>query len=166
MSVAVQCAECPSLYAIPSSTGFSDDYKNLMKNLEKQILEMCEPLTIKLPLVKAKKSLREVYKACSEANWDGYNALPITENTFEEAWKIIELLPTSIPMPEILAEPGGEIGFEWHKGKRLIFVISVEGKYRINYAGIFGSNKIHGSEYFGEMLPSVVIENLRRLFYR
>ena len=64
MSIAVQCVECPSFYAIQNSTGFSDDCKNLMKNLEKQILEMCEPLTIKLPLVKAKKSLKEVYKEC------------------------------------------------------------------------------------------------------
>lgn len=166
MSMAIQCIDCPSFYAIPSGVGFSDDFKNLVKNIKKQIQEICEPLTIGRPLEEAFKSLIEIYKECSEGNWDGYNALPITVNAFEEARNVINLLPTSIPMPEILSEPDGSIGFEWHKGQKLIFVISVEGKYRINYAGIFGSNKIHGSEYFGEMLPSVVIENLRRLFYR
>ena len=153
MSVAVQCVECPSFY-FPFNKEFSK--REIWKTTA----------TIGRPFEEARQSLKVLSRECSEANWDGYNALPITENTFEEARKIIELLPTSIPMPEILAEPGGEIGFEWRKGQKLIFVISVEGKYRINYAGIFGSNKIHGSEYFGEMLPSVVIENLRRLFYR
>lgn len=166
MSVAVPCNECPSYYTIPVNTGFSEDSKNLAKNLEKQIVEMRELLAIEFRLKEASDFLFDVYRECSEANWDGYSASPITLKTLKEALKIIRLLPSSFPLPEIVAEPDGSIGFEWHKGQKLIFVISVEGKYRINYAGIFGSNKIHGSEYFGEMLPSVVIENLRRLFYR
>jgi hypothetical protein len=164
MSIAVLCVECPSFYANPSNIGFSDDSKNLEINLEKQFLEIREPLTNRHRLEEAKESLIEIYKECTEANWDGYNASPITLNTFYEALQLINLLPSALPMPEILAEPDGSIGFEWRKGQKLIFVISVEGKHKINYAGIFGSNKIHGSEYFGEMLPSVVIENLRRLY--
>lgn len=166
MSVAVPCNECPSYYTILVNTGFSDDSKSLEKNLERQIMEMRELLTIELRVGEAFELLFDVYRECSEANWDGYSASPITWNTFREALQLIRLLPSFFPLPEILAEPDGSIGFEWRKGQRLIFVISVEGKHKINYAGIFGSNKVHGSEYFGEMLPSVVIENLRRLFYR
>ncbi len=164
MSTAVQCIDCPSVYAIQSSVGFSDTFKKLEKYFTNQIREIHEPLTIGRPLEEAVKFLVEMYKECSEENWDGYNALPITANAFEEARNIIKLLPTSVPMPEILAEPSGEIGFEWRKGTRLVFVLSVGGKHKINYAGIFGSNKLHGSEYFGESLPSVIIQNLRRLY--
>ena len=166
MSVAVLCNECPGYYTIPVNTGFSEESKNLAKNLDKQLGEMRELLAIEFRLKEVFDSLFDIYRECSEANWDGYSASPITLKTCEEALKIIRLLPSSLPLPEIVAEPDGSIGLEWRKGQRLIFVISVDGKYRINYAGIFGSNKTHGSEYFGEMLPSVVIENLRRLFYR
>ena len=168
MSMAVQCIDCPSFYAIPSGRRLSDNFKDLVKNIKNQFKEICEPSTtnslIEIYLEEAVKSLIEIYKECSKPDWDGYNALPITANAFEEAGKIINLLPTSIPMPEIMAEPGGEIGFEWRKGNRLVFVLSVGGKHEINYAGIFWSNKIHGSEYFGESLPSLIIENLRRLY--
>ena len=91
MSMAVQCIDCPSFYAIPSGIGISDDFKYLMKYIKNQIQEICEPLTIGRPLEEAVKSLIEIYKECSTANWDGYNALPITANAFEEAGKIINL---------------------------------------------------------------------------
>jgi len=75
------------------------------------------------------------------------------------------LLPFSIPMPEILAEPNGEIGLEWYKERRLVFVVSVSGKRTLTYAGLFGSNTIHGVENLVESLPPVVVDSLRRLFY-
>ena len=70
----------------------------------------------------------------------------------------------SYPMPQILAEPSSEIGLEWYKGKRLVFAISFSGRNMITYAGIFGINKIHGTEYFSDSIPSNVIENIRRLY--
>jgi hypothetical protein len=67
-------------------------------------------------------------------------------------------------MPEIVAEPTGEVGFEWRRGQGRIFVISIDGRHKITYAGLFDGNKTHGTEYFGETLPSAVIEHLRRLY--
>jgi hypothetical protein len=67
-------------------------------------------------------------------------------------------------MPEIIAEPSGEIGLEWRRGKGNIFVISVRGKHLITYAGIFGGNTTHGTEYFGQSIPSTIITYLRRLY--
>ncbi len=75
------------------------------------------------------------------------------------------MIPLSFLMPEILAEPDGEIGFEWYKDKDSVFVISVSGNNIITYAGLFGtSNKTHGTEYFADELPRIILENIRRLF--
>jgi hypothetical protein len=164
MSVAVQCIECPSFYDASSIAGFSDDSKNLAKYLKKQIGEICEPLTIGRSLEEAVEALVEVYKECSEANWDGYGASPASKDSIFESLKFMNLMPSFFPMPQIVPEPSGEIGLEWYKGKRLIFVISFSGKGMITYAGIFGSNKIHGTEYFGYVIPKIIIENLRRLY--
>jgi len=106
----------------------------------------------------------EVYRECSCADWDGYGALAVTRDAYEEAKKIIDLLPSSIQMPEIVPEPTGEIGFEWRQGRGRIFIMSVNGRHRISYAGIFDGNKTHGFEHFEETLPSVVTEQVRRLY--
>ena len=52
-------------------------------------------------------SLFEVYKECSEPDWDGYGASPISEEAYGEAFKIIDSLPSGINMPEITCEPTG-----------------------------------------------------------
>jgi hypothetical protein len=168
MSLAVQCIgfECPSFLTGPSGEGFDQDSsRKMVANIKKQIAQIWRPesITFGRPLDELLTSLFEVFKECSFVDWDGYGASAVTEDAYEEAKKIVNLLPSSIKMPEIVAEPTGEIGFEWSSGKDRIFVISVGGKHRISYAGIFGGNRIHGSEYFGEALPSVIIEHLRRL---
>jgi hypothetical protein len=121
-------------------------------------------VTIGRPIEEAVESLLELYKECSQPNWDGYGANPVSKDSVFEALKFIDLIPSSFPMPQVIAEPSGEIGLEWFKDKRLIFAISFSGKNMISYAGIFGSNKIHGTEYFGDTIPPVIIENLRRLY--
>ena len=121
-------------------------------------------MTFDRPLDEVLTSLSEVYKECSCTDWDGYGAVAVTRDAYKEARRIIDLLPSSIKMPEIVPEPTGEIGFEWRRGRGRIFIMSVNGRHRISYAGIFDGNKTHGSEYFEETLPSVVIEHLRRIY--
>lgn len=115
------------------------------------------------PVEEAIESLIELYRQCSEADWDGYGANPVSKESIYEAVEFIYLLPSGFPMPNILAEPSGEIAFEWYKNKRMIFVIGFNGKNMIFYAGIFGSNKTHGTEYFSDTIPLVILENLKRL---
>ena len=167
MSVAVQCIDfdCPSLWTRPSSEGFGDFSKRI-GSIQREIAQMwgSESVTFGRRLADARLTLLGMYRDCMRADWDGYGASAITEDAFEEAKRIIELLPSSIEMPEIVAEPTGDIAFEWRRGRGRILVISVSGKHRIAYAGIFGDNKVHGSEYFEETLPLAIIQHLRRLY--
>ncbi|MBF0556539.1 MAG: hypothetical protein HQK96_18630, partial [Nitrospirae bacterium] len=117
-----------------------------------------------LPLCKMRDSLLDIYNECSSVDWDGYGACAITEDSFEEAQRIIDALPFSIPTPEIVAEPTGDIGFEWYRGKGQVFVMSVSGEQRITYAGLFAGNEVHGSEHFDGVLSSTIIQNLMRLY--
>ncbi|MEC4685094.1 MAG: hypothetical protein VST71_05105 [Nitrospirota bacterium] len=165
MSTAIQCIDCPSVSSF-SGIGFSDEFSNLKKYCENGIRELRKAETIGRPLEEALQSLEEVFQECSEEGWDGYDALPISEEAYLEARRLLESLPLTsfIPMPEIIPEPTGEIGLEWSKGPDMVFVISVRGKNEIVYAGLFGKNKTHGIEYFSESLPAVIIENLKRLY--
>jgi len=165
MSTAIACTYYPSILNFPN-IGFGPEFEGLKKYYDAEISEFRKAETLGRFLHEVLQSLDEVFKECSKEDWDGYGAFPITEDAYLETQRLIKSLPLTsfIPMPEITPEPDGSIGIEWSTGNRLIFVASVSGKNEIVYAGIFGMNKTHGSEYFGDSLPSAIIENLRRMY--
>lgn len=111
------------------------------------------------------QDLYRIYRECSESGWDSYHATPISERAFFEATKLLDLLPSDLPLPEVAPEPTGGIAFEWYKGKKHVFVISVSGKTSVSYAGLFGKySKTYGAEYFFDELPRPVVDNVLRLF--
>jgi len=166
MSIAVPCKECRSFSYNPF-IGSGPDFERLKKYYDDVVNRFRETETIRGPLEKTLESLKQLYEECSEEGWDGYNANPITQDAYFEAKKIIDLLPIySLPMPEIVPEPDGGIALEWYKAKRFVFIISVIEKNEIVYAGLFGPNKTHGTEFFIDNLPQKIIENLRRLYFQ
>lgn len=165
MSVAVQPIEYYGLPTWRNDVGVSADFGIIRDILDEVKEKFRELISINQGAIEASELLDEVYKECSVENWDGYDAMPVSEAAYFEAKKIIELLPSMMQRPEILAEPTGEIGFEWHKGKGFTFALSVSGKNTITYAGLIGTDKIHGTAYFsGDSLPKIILENINRLY--
>lgn len=164
MSTAIHCTDCTSIMHF-QNIGFGNDFKGLKKYFSEIIGELTKAETLGRQ-DQVLRSLIEVFKECSEEGWDGYGAFPISGDTYLEAKRLIMSLPITIPMPEITPEPNGEIALEWAKGNRRVFVASVSGKKEIVYAGLFGTNKIHGTEYFSDSIPSAILESLKRLYYR
>lgn len=170
MNAVIRYENYPGL--IPGVTPLlSRSSRSITKNPDALITEVIrdrqETVTWGQRLREVLASLCEVYKDCSEENWDGYGGQAVTQGVYNEALKLIGLLqqlPPTIPVPAIGAEPDGAIGLEWYKAKQQVFVVSVEGKNTITYAGIFNGNKIHGTWRFGDTLPDVITENLRRLY--
>jgi hypothetical protein len=165
MSTAILCTDCPSILNSPN-IGFGPEFEELKKYYDVIISEFRKAETLGRRLHEVLQSLDEAFRECSEEDWDGYGSLPITEEVYLEAKKLIRSLPLAyfMPMPEIVPEPDGSIGIEWSMGNRLIFVASVRGKNEIVYAGLFGMNRAHGIEYFGDYLPPAIIANLRRMY--
>lgn len=168
-NLAVHClgADCPPFWIRPSDAGFDENSSGrIAKDIDEAIDQLRKSVTITFgrPLDEMRDSLNEIFRECMRADWDGYGAVAISEDAYEEAKKIINLLPSSIPVPEILAEPTGDIGFEWHKGEGQVFAISVRGKNLIFFAGLNAGNKVHGSEYFEDTIPLVIRQYLRRLY--
>jgi len=115
--------------------------------------------------VQSLEELEEIYEECSEKNWDGYGADKISHEAYYEATKLLNLIPTTFPMPEIAPEPDGGIGIEWYKGKGQTFIISVDGRTVIAFAGLFGENsEVYGTETFTNIIPTFIFDHLKRLF--
>jgi len=145
--------------------GFSAEVVKLNEILERDLSEIRKGETLGRQ-IDMLQVLDGLFEECSTLGWDGYDAQPLSREAYLEAKKLIMSLPivSFIPMPEIVPEPSGEIAFEWSKGKRRTFIASVGDSDEIVYAGLFGLNKTHGTEYFGDSLPAVITENLRRLY--
>lgn len=105
----------------------------------------------------------DVYRQHRNSNWDGCDAEPISEGACHEAISFLNKLPSSVPMPEIIAEPDGYIGLEWYMSKWKLFVISFSGKGVISYSGLFGQNsKSHGTEPITESISPFILSNILR----
>jgi hypothetical protein len=81
--------------------------------------------------------LNAVCEECSTPDWDGYGARPVSEKTKEQALRFYRLL-ASKHEPDIGGDPGGDIDFEWRKGKT-IMCIGVGETDALPYAAVMPS---------------------------
>lgn len=90
-------------------------------------------------------------------------AVPVDQDTLEAAIAFASLLPRSLPIPEVSADPDGEISFDWIGPSRKMFSVSVNKAGRLAYAGWFAENStIHGTENFSDSLPQEIVRSLSR----
>lgn len=109
------------------------------------------------------EALDAAYAAAQVENWDGEGSARVESSTYVYASQFIRLLPSTAPLPEVTADIDGEILFEWDQGRRRIFSVSVGRDGTLTFAGLFGHNKIHGTEHLREALPVVISDYLARL---
>jgi len=153
----------PAIRPYPYSTGSSDASQSLQKLYEDTVASLRKSVTWNY-LGGVLVALKETYKECSVDGWDGYGALPITQETYDEAVRFLNAMPSWLPMPEIVPEPNGDIGFEWNFGKNRTLVASVDGTNRITYASLLGTgNKSHGTEVFDGSIPQTLISHISRI---
>lgn len=109
-------------------------------------------------------ALDKAWPEISIAGWDAYGAEAVTRATYERAASFLDTLRPSVPMPDIGADPDGEITFDWYRDADQVFSASIDASGRMSYAGLFGKSKVHGTEWYtGEHLE-VVTFNLVRLY--
>lgn len=108
--------------------------------------------------------LMEMCTSCSGTNWDGESAKEIPQAAYFEAARFVRLLPTILPLPEIVPEPNGQIAFEWHVKRDYMFVVALGGTQTLTFAGLFGADSsVHGTEPFSDSIPASIVGNLHRL---
>lgn len=110
------------------------------------------------------ESLQQAYDDCSEPNWDGYGAAPLTASAYDEALALLNSLPPGLPPPEVVPEPDGSIGLEWSRGLDRSIAVSISGRGLIAYAGMLGrGSRAHGTEIFNDFLSETVLGYIQRV---
>ncbi len=111
----------------------------------------------------ALEELRQVWTDCQQANWDGYDALPVDQDTYRAVYGLIESLPLGFPRPSLGAEPDGQLTLEWRTSARRTLSVSVDPDGYLHYAGLFGLGKRYGTLPFFNTSPDELIQLVRSL---
>lgn len=121
------------------------------------------PITLD-PRERAFRTLNDIFDTHRQSDWDGYGALPISQEAYLEARRLLEVLPNDIFAPEISADPRGAISFEWHKGPNWIFTLTAKGNGLLVYAGLMGKdNRAYGTQNFRDSIPKIILQHIRQL---
>jgi len=123
-----------------------------------------ENVTFGSPFKKTLEELNQVLEECQNEDWDGYGAKSVNFNSYMEATKLLQNFPINIPLPEVAIDPDGEIALEWSAGRDKLFSVSIGAMKSVTYAGIFGINKVRGTESFNNELPKTILEHIQRVF--
>src|SRR6185312_16690367 len=63
--------------------------------------------------------------------------VPVTEQVVQMAMNFASQLPLSARLPDISADPDGEIAFDWSSPSGKMFSVSISGSGVLSYAGWF-----------------------------
>lgn len=108
--------------------------------------------------------LESVWQECREPNWDGYDALPVTLNAYNNAKRFLLSLPFGVQIPSIGADPDGHITIEWHRSQRRTLSVSISPENELNYAALLGLGNTRGTEpFFGEV-PKIIVDLIHRVY--
>jgi len=116
-----------------------------------------------LGLAAATEEVARIAQECGAANWDGYGAALIQEDTFLQACAFLEALPLGTPAPSVGAEPDGHLTFEWYRSTRRTLSVSVSPEGDLHYAALIGPAKAYGTEPFLGEVPQVILELIYRV---
>jgi hypothetical protein len=136
----------------PEMSGSSDAAASLRQLLKAAFKEYSKPRT---QLIEP-----EIMALVEESQGED---VQVEKETARTALNFMLLLPRSLPIPEVSADPDGEISFDWIGSSGKMFSVSVNKEGRIAYAGRFGErSKVHGIEQLSETCPIEIIRGIQR----
>jgi hypothetical protein len=163
MTTAVLAIGSPRIFNLPSDRGVSPDASRLYE-LVNDVLDFPNSISIGDAFRETVENLLSTVDKASKENWDAYGARPVSYEALSYALGFLNALPTTAPKPDISVHPDGDIAFEWYRGPRNVFTVSMNKVGDINFAGLYGRSKIHGVEHFANEIPESVAIGLRRVY--
>lgn len=145
------------------STGSSQSARRLSELREEIRKHLSTSLAVRHRTESALSELNEVRVEADSTGWDGYGAKPVGFESYQQARRFLEALPTTAPPPEVSADPDGEISLDWTFGPRKALTLSIGANGRCSYAWMRGKSASHGTEWFDDEVPTNILGALAQL---
>jgi hypothetical protein len=108
--------------------------------------------------------LAETWVECQQPDWDGYGALPVSQEAMLNMRDFLIVLPLGIHHPSIGADPCGHLSAEWYRSPRRVLSVTVSSDMLLHYAALLGPNKTCGTETFYDEVPDTILNLVRRVY--
>jgi hypothetical protein len=107
--------------------------------------------------------LKELLSEASDQGWDGYGAVPLDPLAYLYANRFLRTLPTTAPIPEVSADPDGEVSLDWDFGERKALTVSIGPTGRCTFAWMNGQSINRGTDWIDDEIPASVAFALSQL---
>jgi hypothetical protein len=162
MTLATSAGRYAGALVLPSR-GTSETARFILKQTESGLDLLKSSLTFGIFGKKAFDDLSLIFEECQRANWDGYEAEPVSEDTYQLASQLLKALPLGTSMPDIGAEADGNLTMEWYRSPRRTLSVSISPEGELHYAALIGASKAYGTEpFFGEV-PEAIMSLINRI---
>ncbi len=104
------------------------------------------------------------WEECRQPDWDGHNALPVSQDALRNMYTFLEALPLGFPRPSIGADPHGYLSVEWYRSPRRVLSVGVSEDGLLHYAALLGSSKTWGTETYFSEVPESILNLVRRVY--
>jgi len=146
------------------SEGIGPDAGEVARRLEVVCQHFWQAVTLRNLTEQSWIELANAAHEAATPNWDGYGAKQIDPLAYLEAEKFLNALPTTTPMPDVTVDPDGEVSVSWNVDPEWTFSVSIGPRGRLSYAGMFGTSKAYGTEWFANEIPAPVLDGISRLY--
>ena len=108
-------------------------------------------------LRQCKQDLEVLLKTAGKPNWDGEGADPVTEDAVKIAKEVIDDLPGDSGVPEISADPEGNVEFDWHLDNGTMLTVCIGQTGEIAISGLYPQKaKLTIAAEDSEGVPSIL----------
>ena len=112
---------------------------------------------------RAFKEIEAAEEEASEDGWNGYGAKKLDTEASFFARVFLASLPTTAPIPEISADPDGEVALDWFFGDRRALSVSIGARGRCTYAWVRGQSSSRGTDWIDNEIPASIVQALAQL---
>jgi hypothetical protein len=144
-------------------SGIGTDSDDLRKIYGEAVEHLSEPVSSERRRILSE--LTKIGRQCSEPNWDGYNANPISAGAIEALEELVRQLPWNSPLPDdVVPEPSGGVGIEWypHPGRSLI--VSSNGHRELSYCLLVNGQQESNRIFLMNTVPLELSSVITRLY--
>ncbi len=145
------------------SNAQSEPARRLLKMQEEIREHLLTSHTVRDSRERLLDELDSLYRQASHAGWDGFGAEPVSADAYDFAKMFIKALPTTAPLPELNADPDGEISLDWFFGKRHALTVSVGRTGRCTFAWVLGQRSNRGTDWIEDDIPAPIAFALLQL---
>jgi hypothetical protein len=145
------------------SNAQSEDARRILSLLEGIRQHLLTSYAVRANRESLLEDLEELRIEASRPGWDGYEAVPMNLDSFDFAKAFIKALPTTAPLPELSADPDGEVSLDWSFGDRRALTVSIGPTGRCSFAWLLGQRSNRGTDWIEDEIPSSIAFALREL---